>query len=128
MLALALVESPVPSLEMSSMSSVSNGQGPTGPQSGSNRFELIRTSGWYDPIDNPADPLPGRTQRLDYEGDEWDDVQPFYTTDIESIADLKSIHDETDSSLTITFTPGDHGLPTIEILDGDSEWVAGVGG
>ena len=109
---------PVFTQEPSQKASTSNGQESAGLKSGSNRYELIRTSGWYDPIDHPVDPLPGRTMRMDYEGDEWDDAQPFYVTDVESIADLEAIHDETDSSLSITFTSGDHGLPTIEILDG----------
>ena len=92
-----------------------------------NRFEVKRTSGWYDAIDNPTDPLPGRSemssaaQLAEYRGDEYDDTQTFYTVNVESVLDLESIQNETGHALNVNFTSGDYGMPTIEILDGDGE-------
>ena len=94
-----------------------------------NRFELKRTSGWYDAIDNPVDPLPGRAgtssaaQLTEYRDDEWDDVQMFYTVNVESIQDLMAIQDESGCALNVSFVPGEYGVPTIEILDGDGDRV-----
>ena len=92
-----------------------------------NRFELKRTSGWYDAIDNPVDPLPGRaemssaTQLTEYMDDEYNDVQTFYTVNVDSIQDLKTIQDESGCALNVSFTSGDYGVPTIEILDGNGD-------
>ena len=88
-----------------------------------NRFELKRSSGWYDEIDNPVDPLPGRAgtssaaQLTEYTDDEYDDVQTFYTVNVESI------QDESGCALNVSFAPGEYGVPTIEILDGDGDRV-----
>ena len=82
-------------------------------------FEIKRSSGWYDAIDSPTDPLPrGRTSKMEHEDDEWGENNPFYSIDVESIQDLKSIQDESGCALNVSFTPGDYDLPTIEILDG----------
>jgi len=85
------------------------------------QFELKRSSGWYDAIDSPVDPLPGGlTWKRENEDDEWGENNPFYTIDVEAIQDLKSIQDESGCALSVSFAPGDYGLPTIEILDGVS--------
>ena len=82
-------------------------------------FEIKRSSGWYDAIDSPVDPLPGgRTSKMEHEDDEWGENNLFYSIDVESIQDLKSIQDESGCALNVSFTPGDYDLPTIEILDG----------
>ena len=105
-----------------------NGQGSISNLS-PNRFELKRTSGWYDAIDNPVDPLPGRAdtssaaQLTEYTDDEYDDVQTFYTVNVESIQDLMAIQDESGCALNVSFAPGEYGVPTIEILDGDGDRV-----
>ena len=83
------------------------------------QFELKRSSGWYDAIDSPSDPLPrGRTSRMEHEDDEWGENNSFYSIDVESIQDLKSIQVESGCALNVSFAPGDYDLPTIEILDG----------
>ena len=103
-----------------------NGQGSISNLS-PNRFELKRSSGWYDEIDNPTDPLPGRaemssaTQLTEYRDDEYDDVQTFYTVNVDSIQDLKAILDESGCALNVSFAPGEYGVPTIEILDGNGD-------
>jgi len=103
-----------------------NGQGSISNIS-PNRFELKRSSGWYDAIDNPIDPLPARTNprsncsREEYRDDEYDDVQTFYTVNVESIQDLRAIQDESGCALNVSFAPGEYGVPTIEILDGNGD-------
>jgi len=92
------------------------------------RFEIKRSSGWYDAIDSPSDPLPrGRTSKMEHEDDEWGENNSFYSIDVESIQDLKSIQVESGCALNVSFTPGDYDLPTIEILDGGAV-ASGVSG
>ena len=60
----------------------------------------------------------GRTSRMGHEDDEWGENNLFYSIDVESIQDLKSIQVESGCALNVSFAPGDYDLPTIEILDG----------
>ena len=111
---------PVFTQEASLKTSTSNGHKSNGPNSkDAIRFEIKRSSGWYDAIDSPSDPLPrGRTSRMEHEDDEWGENNLFYSIDVESIQDLKSIQVESGCALNVSFAPGDYDLPTIEILDG----------
>ena len=106
---------PIFTQEASLKTSTSNGHKPKDAI----RFEIKRSSGWYDPIDSPSDPLPqGRTSKMEHEDDEWGENNSFYIIDVESIQDLKSIQVESEFPLNVSFAPGDYDLPTIEILDG----------
>ena len=115
--------------EVSQMASTLNGHGSNGQNSeDAIRFEIKRSSGWYDAIDSPSDPLPrGRTSKMEYEDDEWGENNSFYSIDVESIQDLKSIQVESGCALNVSFAPGDYDLPTIEILDAGAV-ASGVSG
>ena len=115
--------------EASLKTSTSNGHKSNGQDSVDViRFEIKRSSGWYDAIDSPSDPLPrGRTSRMEHEDDEWGENNLFYSIDVESIRDLKSIQVESGCALNVSFAPGDYDLPTIEILDAGAV-ASGVSG